>query len=59
MNDLMKNKQNNEFSHLFFIDDIFYMTIRQQTCLDKAFFLISFMLKESEKHQRKILMTLT
>jgi hypothetical protein len=27
--------------------------------LDKNFFLISFMLKESEKHQRKILMTLT
>jgi mannitol/fructose-specific phosphotransferase system IIA component (Ntr-type) len=27
--------------------------------LDKAFFLIFFMLKESGKHQRKILMTLT
>ena len=23
----MKNKQNNEFSHFFFIDDIFYMII--------------------------------
>jgi len=27
----MKNKQNNEFSHFFFIDDIFYMIIRLQT----------------------------
>jgi hypothetical protein len=27
----MKNKQNNEFSPFFFIDDIFYMIIRLQT----------------------------
>ena len=26
----MKNKQNNEFSHFFFIDDIFYMIIGLQ-----------------------------
>jgi len=31
MNDLIKNKQNNEFSHFLFIDDIFYMIIKLQT----------------------------